>query len=442
MQFKNRKFIHFLLAAMIAAGAVSGCSEKKSAEETVKDKLNDIAAETSKAIEDIQGQISTEASEAEKKSELVKSNKSNGEFTYDLYSDHVEVKKYEGSSVKLVVPAEIDDQPVTVVKGYEENGFGRAFTGSAVVEVQLPDTLTTIGKDAFYRSKVKTVNIPDSVKTIGLQAFRESSNLEGITLPKGLEAIGEYAFHDSLQAFGDKLVIPDGIEYIPKGAFSHTSYRNEKTIKELVLPDSVKYIENGAFSQLGLLEKITFGNSLIEIGDEAFSVSGSFISCTPLKELTIPSSVTKIGEYAFFFSGVESLTLPENVELSQYCFKGTKNLKKVVIPKGTVFKGTRIFEKSGLEEVEVYSERIPEYAFEGCSDLKTVILSSDVVSIEKGAFSVGNNTLSLHIPESVISMDDCIKKSFEFEKKVKIYGKKGSAAEKYAKEKGIEFIEE
>ncbi len=39
-------------------------------------------------------------------------------------------------------------------------------------------------------------------------------------------------------------------------------------------------------------------------------------------------------------------------------------------------------------------------------------------------------------------MDDCINKSFEYEKKVKIYGKKGSAAEKYAKDNGIEFTEE
>ena len=69
----------------------------------------------------------------------------------------------------------------------------QAFYKSTNVEhLILPKTLTTIGKEMFYRSKLKSVVIPASVETIEAAAFKGCSSLATVTFEKGsqLKTIG------------------------------------------------------------------------------------------------------------------------------------------------------------------------------------------------------------------------------------------------------------
>ena len=69
----------------------------------------------------------------------------------------------------------------------------QAFYKSTNVEhLILPKTLTTIGKEMFYRSKLKSVVIPASVETIEAAAFMRCSKLATVTFEKGsqLKTIG------------------------------------------------------------------------------------------------------------------------------------------------------------------------------------------------------------------------------------------------------------
>ena len=70
-------------------------------------------------------------------------------------------------------------------------------------------------------------------------------------------------------------------------------------------------------------------NEIVSIGDAAFSY------CVSLKQVVIPASVIFIGVAAFCGSGVEKVIfegVPEIIESS--VFKGCKNLKRIVVPKG------------------------------------------------------------------------------------------------------------
>ena len=59
----------------------------------------------------------------------------------------------------------------------------------------IPNTVTEIGKNAFYGcSKITSITIPDSVTTIGAGAFESCSSLIEITIPQNVTSIGPDAF--------------------------------------------------------------------------------------------------------------------------------------------------------------------------------------------------------------------------------------------------------
>ena len=59
----------------------------------------------------------------------------------------------------------------------------------------IPNTVTEIGKNAFYGcSKITSITIPDSVTTIGAGAFESCSSLTEITIPQNVTSIGPDAF--------------------------------------------------------------------------------------------------------------------------------------------------------------------------------------------------------------------------------------------------------
>ena len=71
-----------------------------------------------------------------------------------------------------------------------------SFAPAGLTEYTIPDSVTTIGDEAFYNcSSLTSVTIPDSVTTIGDYAFRGCSSLTSITIPDSVTVIGDAAFY-------------------------------------------------------------------------------------------------------------------------------------------------------------------------------------------------------------------------------------------------------
>ena len=156
------------------------------------------------------------------------------------------------------------------------------------------------------------------------------------------------------------------------------------------------------------------GYKVLSIGESAFD------GCSSLTSVTIPDSVKSIRDDAFCKCiSLISLTIPDSVtRIGKGAFDGCKSLTSVTIPDSV--------------------KSIGDEAFDDCESLKSVIISDSVTSIGEYAFDHCKSLTSITIPNSVTSIGY---NAFSGCDNLTIYGTKGSAAEKYANDNGIEFRE-
>ena len=69
------------------------------------------------------------------------------------------------------------------------------FRDSPIKEINIPSTVTSIGSWGFKNTLITEVVIPKGVKKLEDNTFYECKNLTSVTLPEGLESIGECAFN-------------------------------------------------------------------------------------------------------------------------------------------------------------------------------------------------------------------------------------------------------
>ena len=196
------------------------------------------------------------------------------------------------------------------------------------------DEFTTIGAEAFMNSSLREVDLFDSVTTIGARAFAGCAQLEELTLPDSLTTIGEGAL-DGLTGL-KKLVIKCDPALIPAGVFANMPNLSEVTIESGAVPAHM-------FAGSGV-KALTLGAGVTEIGESAFA--DTLLSAADLKHVTaigagafantamtsveLPQAAA-IGEGAFEGSALESVRLSAAASVGERAFANTK-LKQLVIP--------------------------------------------------------------------------------------------------------------
>lgn len=199
----------------------------------------------------------------------------------------------------------------------------QAFYGCNLTQIILPHSLENIESKAFYGSSLTSIEIPSSVITIGEQAFGNCSRIESITI----------------DALNPNYKDVDGVLYIKDGT-TLIKYPEGRTTDTYFIPEGTKYIGNNAFDGNSKnLVSVTIPNSVITIGDDAFS------SCSKLASIIIPNSVTYIGAYAFAWcSGLTSIVIPNSVQtIGERAFFSCKNLTTVTIGSGVANIGDQAF---------------------------------------------------------------------------------------------------
>lgn len=199
----------------------------------------------------------------------------------------------------LVIPSKVtsdgQEYVVTEIADY-------TFYYSNLWTVSFPETLTTIGNNAFtWSQNLESVKLPETVTTIGKGAFASCVSLTSVTLPTTLTEIGDYAF--SYCIWLPSISLPETITALGKYAFEGC-----KKLTEVDFPTNLATIGNGAFSKCTGLTSVSLPETVVEVCDSTFT------GCTALASITLPENLTAIGECAF--AGCKNLTevkLPENV---------------------------------------------------------------------------------------------------------------------------------
>ena len=238
-----------------------------------------------------------------------------GDWQYSVTNGQAAITGYTGSGGAVTIPSSVNGVSVTSIG---QNAF---FNRTNLTSVTIPDSVTSIGLNAFRQNSLTSITIGNSVTSIGGSAFLLCSNLTSVTIPNSVTSIGLSAFQVCTNL--TSVTIGNSVTSIGGSAFSGCT-----SLTSLTIPNSVTSIGGSAFSGCSNLTSVTIGNCVTSIGDKAFE------SCTSLTSPTIPNSVTSIWGSAFSgCTSLTSLTIPNSVtSIGGSAFSGCTSLTIVTIP--------------------------------------------------------------------------------------------------------------
>ena len=272
-----------------------------------------------------------------------------------------------------------------------------------------------LSEEVPWGKDITALIIEDGVKDISNYAFADCTKLKSAKIGNGMQSIYMFAFENCTAL--ETIEFPDSLEYLSEGVFSDTAWFKNQ-------PNGLVYAGKVAYKYKGKMTTYT----TIDIIEGTKSIcAAAFNNCKYLIGVNIPDSVNEIGGNAFRDTTLISVTIPDSVhEIKSSTFMECESLSSVTLGKNV--------------------NRICDSAFEKCKTLASIDIPSSVETIEPDAFRGCRSMQSITIPETVkeigegsIGYDDWYNDNripgFT------IYGVKGSAAETYANDNSIPFVE-
>ena len=273
-----------------------------------------------------------------------------------------------------LIKVTIDDnsQLITIA-----NGAFRSCNNLRTIIFGENSKLETIGDGALGNCwELENVEIPSTVTKIGKEAFFNSNALTSMVIPSGVTEIGESAFA-SCWNFENIIFEEDSqLKSISKSLFEGTK------IKNISIPEGVTNIENSAFKSCGSLVKVELPSSLVNIRNFAFQNCGSLDTVVFAED----SQLEVIGDCAF---------------------KDCRTLSYIEIPSGVNYVGFETFAYcSNLTKIESHAETVPETdgsAFDGCPENMRIGVPYNSVEAYKAVSPWNNYTIVSEIVQHEIT---------------------------------------
>lgn len=240
-----------------------------------------------------------------------------------------------------------------------DNVSARAFANSSIARVDLGG-IKTISMSAFADSGLSIVSAGESVESIKKMAFYKTK-ITSVDF-RNVVDIEEKAFHET-----DFFNNESGLVVIGKVLYSAKSEGGTITPNTTVVSIAPYAFEN---SQYAALDLGGFSN-LKYVGSFAFANNSSIV------EIILPASLSEIKDSAFTGSSIKKINLSECSNISriwQYAFANCEALDTITFATFT-----------STDDMAV-KLAINDYAFSGCTALKTLNLPENLGTLDSYAF--------------------------------------------------------
>lgn len=397
----------------------------------------------------------------------------------DPESNLVYIKKEDGTlSVKrylnvyggdvFTIPSSYEGMAITSIES-------EAFIGFYSLVVSIPESITSIGNNAFtncfafivvdegnaaYKAvdgvlfnkdmttliscpmmKSGEYKVPSTVTAIAEYAFYPCTHLSKIFLPKGVSSIGECAFTGCnaeiyLEEGNTVYSWEEGVLF-NKDKTTLISCQTSKS-GTYAVPDSVTTIADTAFQDCSDLTEIHLPASLTEIGRNVFLRTTSLTSITVDESnnnyasedgILFNKDKTILIQYPKAKTGT-SYKIPDTVNtISELAFFGSEKLESITIPSSVTTIGANAFRFDiALKSITIPESitAIPDGAFSYCHSLTSVKLPSKLVSIGDEAFADCQALTTIDIPESVETISNIAFRFIEGNIEIKVNKPKDS----------------
>ena len=312
----------------------------------------------------------------------------------------------------------------TVEVTYKEVAGTDTYTGvinipQSVVHDGITYQVTAIGRGAFSLSTLTEVNIPNSVTSIGYNAFRMCYSLEKVTMTDAVTTMGYQAF--AVCSKLREIYLSDNVQEIPLGCFSWCD-----SLKAITLPHALRTIKDEAFRGTHNLKTITCmawtrttwenedvfeadvkANAKLMVPHTYYDLYKNYTPWIAFSTITpLPYDVVKNGIY-YVFNDVGTFDVTYR-DKSYNAYSG-----KVTIP-GTINLPEGVYAVEGIGSLAFYGCRnltranfssnikiIHDRAFLGCSSLTSMVIPGCVEAIEYNAFSGCSSLTTITLREGL-----------------------------------------
>ena len=316
---------------------------------------------------------------------------------------------YECGALKAL---DIPDSVVSI-------GGAMCFRCSSLGTLTLSNSITRIPYNAFYECTALTeVELPDGLLYMDDQCFSGCKGLRNsFTIPDSVISVN-YGALSGLSGIRE-LIVGNSVTALPQYAIGGCL-----SLERVTIGNSVTFIGTDSFSFLPNLRYVKLGNSLQEINEDIFVRSyyikelhigddtatvpvtnigiRAFYFCQEIETVTFGRSVLTIGQDAFASPFLQNFTLPDTiVRIDSRCLGGNR-ITNVTVPNSVTYLGGQVFEycsKLTATTIGNQVQALNDGLFLQCPELQSVVIGKGVTAMYASIFESATKLKTATIEE-------------------------------------------
>lgn len=290
---------------------------------------------------------------------------------------------------------------------------------TALTVIDIPESVTTINDNAFAGSGLTDIKLPQSVSSVGKNIFQNCINLTTVTFNSQLSIISQGMLEGCTAL--TNIEIPEKVTTISDNAFTRSGLTN------ITIPPSVSIVGKNAFKDCLQLSSLKLQGNALSIGTQAFAGAPlTNIICSAFKPPTasancfnsevysnailrvLPSSVGLFLDVEPWkrFSHIEAFLDSTIIQIGDYCYRQSSDSTLILCLNQNNSERIEIPEEVLYEGRTFTVDVIGDYAFWNNHDLITLVIPRTIRALGVGAFSGCNNLKEITIMSTELSMGD------------------------------------